>query len=93
MRGLEEFPERLKKMRKKSASDLSIIFGILRHGGAMGLNEYESNKLTTRSSSMGNLRTTVIRHARRRTRRNKLQRRLENMSPQHLQNQMRIGKC
>jgi hypothetical protein len=22
-----------------------------------------------------------------------LQRRLENMSPQHLQNQMRIGKC
>lgn len=92
MREFNELPDRLKKMRKKSASDISILFGILRHGTAMSFSEYELNKKATRSSSLGNLRTTVIKRARRRNRHNNLQQRLENMSPHHLQIQMRLGK-
>lgn len=94
IQGIGELPNKINRMRKKSASDLSVFIGILRHGTAMNFTEHESNKIAARSSSMGNLRTTIVKRARRRRdQRSNLQRRIENMSPHHIQNQLKLGKC
>lgn len=95
IQGPEGMPKRFKKMRKKSASDLSVFIGILRHGSALGWSEYEAAKMNAaRSSSVGNLRTTFVKHARRGRyyRRNNLQRRLQNISPHNIQDQIKLGR-
>jgi hypothetical protein len=91
MRETEGFPTKLKKVRKKSASDLSIFVGILRYGSAAKYTEYEASR-RNRSSSMVNLRTTITRKARRRKQHSDLQHRLENISPHRIQHQFRLGE-